>query len=93
MKNRIYLNELFDCYYLLLTKTEIKYFTDYYKEDFSLAEIADNNNVSRNAISKTIKTATEKLINYEDKLNILKSKLKILKLLEDKEYEKIKEII
>lgn len=93
MKNRLYLNELFDCYNLLLTDKEQAYFIDYYKEDLSLSEISENNNISRSAVQKAIKIVSEKLNNYENKLEILKSKKQILKLLNDKNYEKIREII
>lgn len=93
MKNRLYLNELFDIYYSLLTNKEVEYFSDYYKEDLSLSEISENNNVSRSAIQKTIKNVSNKLNNYEEKLNILKNKKRISNLLDKKEYEKIKEIL
>ena len=49
MENREYLNSLFDIYAYLLTKTEQETFEDYYMEDLSLQEIADNKNISKSS--------------------------------------------
>lgn len=65
------LNELFDLYYLLLTEKQISYFELYYKEDYSLNEIAEINKVSRNAVFDHLKKAEEHLFFYEEKLNLL----------------------
>ena len=46
MERRIYLNELYDYYGALLTEKQQKYFEDYYFDNYSLSEIALNNNVS-----------------------------------------------
>lgn len=95
--DRIYLNDLFDIYGELLTNHERLTFKDYYADDLTLKEIADNNNVSRSAIHNTIKSVSEKLVNYENILHIYKNKsvLKSLLNTEDIEYikDKIKEII
>lgn len=72
MENFVKYNKLFDCYSKLLTKKEINCFKDYYEEDLSLQEIAENNNVSRSAVHKTIKNVTEKLEDYENKLGLCK---------------------
>ena len=55
MENREYLNSLFDIYAYLLTKTEQETFEDYYMEDLSLQEIADNKNISKSSVGKTLK--------------------------------------
>ena len=91
--NRIYLNDLFDIYSELLTDKEKEIFEDYYQNDLSLSEISENNNVTRNAIHKTIKNVEDKLNNYENKLNIYKKKEEIKRLLDNKEYDKIIEIL
>ena len=54
---------LFDYYEELLTDSQKKYFIDYYFNNLSLAEIAENENVSRNAVSKDLKLTKEKLVN------------------------------
>lgn len=91
--NRVYLNELFDLYENLLSNHEQEVFKDYYQEDLSLTEIANNNNVTRNAIHKTLKTVEDKLRDYEKKLELHDKKKKILKALEKNDIDKVKNII
>jgi len=73
MKDFVYYNALFDIYGELLTENEINSFKDYYQEDMSLSEIADDKNISRSAVSKTINVVINKLDYYEDKLHIYKN--------------------
>ena len=91
--NRVYLNDLYDIYGDLLTEKEKEIFEDYYQNDLSLSEIGENNKVTRNAIHKTIKNVEEKLNSYEEKLNIYKKKEDIIKLLNEKKYDKIYDIL
>lgn len=70
MNKREYLIILYDYYGELLKEDNKKYFEDYYFDNLSLGEIADNNGVSRNAIHKHIKTVEDKLVFYEDKLKL-----------------------
>lgn len=93
MENFVYYNELFDIYETLLTNKEIETFKSYYQEDLSLAEIALNNNVSRSAIQKTIKTVIDKLNNYEDKLGIYKKNELLKNSLLEEDINTIKKII
>lgn len=72
MEDFIYYNSLFDIYGSLLTEKEQENFKDYYQEDLSLSEIAENKNISRSAVQKTIKVVLEKLNYYENNLNIYK---------------------
>lgn len=81
---RIYLNDLFDYYQKLLTKKEQNIFIEYYQEDLSLQEIADNLNISKSAVGKTLKIVENKLLDYEQKLNLQKHRIKINQLLESK---------
>ena len=81
--NRIYLNNLFDYYQKLLTKKEQDIFTLYYEEDLSMQEIADNLNISKSAVGKTLKIVEKKLDNYENTLHLYQNKQKINKLLEN----------
>jgi predicted DNA-binding protein YlxM (UPF0122 family) len=88
--------ELFDYYGDLFTDKQKEYFIDYYFNNLTLQEIAENNNISRNAVHKNIKDVIEKLDYYESKLNLYSNKKKIEKLIEniDKEIkEKIEELI
>jgi len=91
--NRVYLNELYDLYNNLLSEHERLIFEDYYQNDLSLSEIAENESVTRNAIHKVIKNTECKLIDYEDKLKLFDKKKKILKAIDNNDIESIKEII
>ena len=84
MERRIYLNELYDYYGILLTEKQQKYFEDYYFDNYSLSEIALNNNVSRNAVHNQLKIVEEKLYFYEKKLALSDKKSKIISILENK---------
>ena len=88
---------LFDYYGDLLSDSQKNYFESYYFDNLSLSEIGENYNVSRNAVSKDLKLATEKLNNYEDKLKIISRDDKLRKLaskIEDKDLkEKIMNIL
>lgn len=93
MENREYLNSLFDLYKELLTKTEQETFEDYYMEDLSLQEIADNKNISKSSVGKTLKSAIEKLEEYEQKLHNYEIKIKIKEALEKQDFALIEKII
>ena len=83
MEERNKLVLLFDYYGQLLSEDQIKYFEEYYFNNLSLAEIADNYNLSRNAVHKQIKTAVDKLHFYDDKLKLIEKYNKILKEIDD----------
>ena len=90
MKDFIYYNDLFDIYSELLTAKEKENFRDYYQEDLSLSEIADEKNVSRSAIQKTIKNVIEKLNYYESALHVYEKNSKLYEVLNMTEIEEIK---
>ena len=89
--DRIYIIDLYDCYSVLLTKKQQNYFEDYYFNDLSLKEISDNENISRNAVFKQIKTIEKKLNDYEEKLHLHVKDLKLKKIIDEITDEKIKE--
>ncbi|MBO7536236.1 MAG: transcriptional regulator, partial [Bacilli bacterium] len=76
-------SSLYDLYKNLLTDKQRSYFEDYYFNDLSLFEIADNAHVSRNAIYDQLKKVTDNLDNYENKLGLLKKENKLNELLEE----------
>lgn len=78
-----YYSSLYDLYKNLLTDKQRSYFEDYYFNDLSLFEIADNAHVSRNAIYDQLKKVTDNLDNYENKLGLLKKENKLNELLEE----------
>ena len=52
MEEVLYFNELYDLYSGLLTDKQREYFEDYYFNNLSFSEMAENYDVSRNAIFK-----------------------------------------
>ena len=70
MDDRDYIIMLYDYYYDLFSDKQKEYFEYYYFNNLSLGEISDNIGVSRNAIHKVIKNMEEKLLFYEEKLQI-----------------------
>ena len=80
-RNRLIL--LYDYYGELLSDSQKEYFEDYYFNNLSLGEIADEEGISRNAIHKQIKSATEKLEFYEEKLKLIEKEKKILNEIKD----------
>lgn len=81
MDRKIYLNNLYDYYYLLLTEKQREYYESYYFHDFSLAEIAQNNQVSRNAVHGQIKNVEERLEFYEESLGLYEKSKRIKELI------------
>lgn len=68
--DKIRVNALFDLYGELLTEKQKTYFTHYYQDDYSLAEIADLVHVSRNAVFDQIQKTVEHLHHYEAILHL-----------------------
>jgi len=97
MDKLLYLNNLYDIYKDLLTEKQQNYFENYYFDNLSLAEIADNYDISRNAVHNQIKIIEERLMELEDKLKINYKKEKILELInkkiDEKTIEEIKRIL
>ena len=63
---------LFDFYGPLLTPKQQIIYDLYYQQDFSLGEIAEQQNVSRQAVYDLLKRTDESLRDYEKKLNLIK---------------------
>ena len=62
------MNYLYDFYQSLLTKKQQSYMALYYLDDFSLGEIAEEYDVSRQAVYDNIKRTEAMLEEYEAKL-------------------------
>jgi uncharacterized protein len=78
-----HLNQLFVFYRPLFTEKQILYFELYYQEDYSLAEISELYQVSRNAIFEHIKKVEENLSIYEEKLKLFEKENKRKKIIEE----------
>lgn len=68
----IRIGRLFDLYGPLLTDKQRSLVELYYHQDLSLAEIAELEGVSRQAVYDTIKRAASYLEDMEDKLGLIK---------------------
>ncbi|MCA1053484.1 putative DNA-binding protein [Rossellomorea aquimaris] len=66
------MNYLYDFYQSLLTPKQRSYMSLYYLDDFSLGEIAEEYNVSRQAVYDNIKRTESMLEEYEEKLLLFK---------------------
>ena len=93
MNERDYLIILYDYYGDLLSVDNRRYFEDYYFDNLSLAEIAQNDNVSRNNVHKHLKSCEEKLLFYEEKLGLYKKDKRLNTLIDDIKNEKIKNTV
>lgn len=67
-----YLIGLYDIYSGLLTEKQREYFEMYYFQDYSLGEIANYLNITRNAIFDQIKKASKQLEHFEEILSLKK---------------------
>ncbi|SHE60489.1 hypothetical protein SAMN02745249_00769 [Atopostipes suicloacalis DSM 15692] len=72
LEKTLKMNQLFSFYGELLTSKQKDYMSDYYEEDYTLAEIADNYGVSRQAIYDSLKRTEDTLLDYEKKLHLVK---------------------
>ena len=85
MEERNYLIGLFEYYKKLLTDKQNKYFIDYYYDNLTMEEIAINDNISKNAVSKQLKIIKDKLEYYEKNLKLYSNNLSIKSIIKDKQ--------
>ena len=76
MDKKVEVSILCQIYGKLLTEKQFEFIEDYYNNDLSLSEIAENNNVTRQAVRDVIKKGENKLFEFEEKLSIMKKMLK-----------------
>ena len=75
MDKNIKVSILCDLYGKLLTEKQYEFLNEYYNNDLSLSEIAENNNITRQAVRDIIKKGEKKLFEYEEKLLFMKRML------------------
>ena len=75
MEKNVEISMLCQLYGKLLTKKQYDFIDDYYNNDLSLSEIAENNNITRQAVRDIIKKGEKKLFKYEEKLLFMKRML------------------
>ena len=72
MEKNVKISILCDLYGKLLTPKQLEFLNDYYNNDLSLSEIAENNEITRQAVRDIIKKGEKKLFEYEEKLLFMK---------------------
>ena len=72
MDKKIEISMLWQIYGALLTEKQKEYIDYYYNEDLSLAEIAQNDGITRQGVRDIIKKGEKKLFEYEEKLLFMK---------------------
>ena len=84
MEKNVQISILCQLYGKLLTEKQYEFLDDYYNNDLSLSEIAENNNITRQAVRDIIKKGEKKLFEYEEKLSFMKRTLN-----QEKKIEKV----
>ena len=72
MEKNVKVSILCELYGKLLTEKQYEFLNDYYNNDLSLSEIAENNKITRQAVWDNIKKGEKKLFEYEEKLLFMK---------------------
>lgn len=68
MEEKVKISMLCQIYGKMLTKKQYEYVNDYYNNDLSLSEIAENAQITRQAVRDIIKKGEKKLFELEEKL-------------------------
>ena len=84
MEEKVKISMLSELYGKLLTEKQFEFIDDYYNKDLSLSEIAENNNITRQAVRDILKKGEKKLFEYEEKLMFMKRMLN-----QEKKIEKV----
>ena len=93
MEKRDYTIMLYDMYSPLFSDRQKVYFEEYYFNNYTLSEIAENLKVSRTAVHKALRLIEKKLEEYESKLKLCEKRIAIEKILDSmEEYEKVDKI-
>ncbi len=71
IEENIHLSKLFDAYGTLLSPVQQDIISQHLFDDFTGSEIAENKNISRQAVKDALRKAINKLEWYEDKLHFL----------------------
>ena len=71
MEKNFEISRLLDLYGTLLNEKQRNMLVCYYEEDLSLSEIAQNEGISRQGVSDSIRRAEQQLKSFEEKLHLL----------------------
>ena len=75
MEKKIEISILLDLYAKLLTEKQYDFLNDYYNNDLSLSEIAENEGITRQAVRDNLKKGENKLFEYEEKLGLMRKQI------------------
>ena len=75
MEKNVKISILCQLYGKLLTEKQYEILNDYYNNDLSLSEIAENSEITRQAVRDILKKGEKKLFEYEEKLQFMKRML------------------
>ena len=84
MEKNVEISILNELYGKLLTQKQSEIIEDYYNSDLSLSEIAQNNQITRQAVRDILKKGEKKLFEYEEKLQFMRRTLS-----QEKKIEKV----
>lgn len=68
MEEKVKISMLWQIYGKLLTEKQYEMINDYYNNDLSLSELAENHDITRQAVRDNIKKGENKLFELEEKL-------------------------
>lgn len=83
MEEKIKMSILCGIYGNLLTEKQYQILDDYYNNDLSLSEIAENNEITRQAVNDMINKGKSKLLEYEEKLQFMNKVLNQEKIVDE----------
>lgn len=83
MEKNVEISMLCQIYGKVLTEKQYEIINDYYNNDLSLSEIAENNNITRQAVRDIIKKTENKLYELENNIEFMKKILEEEKLVSE----------
>ncbi len=91
MEEKVKISILLELYGDLLTDKQKEFMNYYYNDDLSLSEIAENNDITRQAVRTILLKSKRKLEEYEEKLNFMQKEINIKEEIEKIEKTKLNE--
>lgn len=94
MEKNVEISVLCQIYGKVLTEKQYEIINDYYNNDLSLSEIAENNGITRQAVRDIIKKSENKLYELEEKISLMKKIMNEKNIINniEKELNEIKEL-
>ncbi len=87
LSKRLYITSLYEIYNELLTLKQRQIFELYYEDDYSINEICEVLQITKNGVYNSLKQTENKLISFEQKLMIKQKYEQNIKLLSDEQID------